>query len=56
MVECYPGETSGCKPQSGKADDGRLLTAIIYLNKDWTAQVRPPGVVRQEHQVALLSQ
>lgn len=41
MVACYPGrDTHYVKHVDNPNGDGRCITAIYYLNKHWTAEVR----------------
>ena len=40
MVACYPGDGSGYKRHiDNGTEDGRMITFLYYLNKDWDSQV-----------------
>ena len=40
MVACYPGSgTAYQRHVDNPCGDGRLITCIVYLNKDWNVEV-----------------
>ena len=41
MVACYPGSGTQYKRHvDNPSGDGRLITCIMYMNKDWDSGVR----------------